>query len=170
MLLPAYLTSAPAGLFGAAERIDTWVLRVSIAIPVLCIAGLGLWQLVAFLNRRLGRRPRILRHSPEPPARSPSPAHLPLAGAPTDMLPADRHARELLALAGDDPEQLEQACTALADTLAEMYMKLGESWLRKGKKLQAAAAWNQVVQMFPGKPEAQFARDRLRQIDEGRAS
>ncbi|HEV3119321.1 MAG TPA: hypothetical protein VGY58_19860 [Gemmataceae bacterium] len=49
-------------------RLDTWVLRVGIAIPLLCIAVLVLWHLIAYLAGKLVKKPKSLRHSPEPQA------------------------------------------------------------------------------------------------------
>jgi hypothetical protein len=161
MSLPGSCSIQPAWLFGV-ERIDTWVLRVSIAIPLLCLAGLALWQVVAYLTRKLAKKPRILRHSPEPSAPNPSPMRLP--GALADILPAAQHARELLTLAGDDPERLEQACTALEDALAEMYLDEAERWLHAGQQPRGVAAFKKVLQACPGGRPAVVAQERLRQI------
>jgi uncharacterized protein len=49
-------------------RLDTWVFRVGIAIPILCIAVLVLWHLVNHLLGKLVKRRTTFRHSPEPPA------------------------------------------------------------------------------------------------------
>ena len=52
MPLPRGQSYLLAWLF-AADRMDTWVLKVSIAIPLVCIAGLGLWHLMVFLAGKL---------------------------------------------------------------------------------------------------------------------
>jgi hypothetical protein len=119
---------------------DTWVLRVSIGIPLVCLAVLALWHLVSYLVGKLPRRPKTLRQSPEPPSAFPS-------------LP-------------DDPQRLEQMCAAMEHSLAERYMELGESWLRKGRSERAAVAFNKVLRIFPEGRQAAVAQERLRQMDE----
>ena len=92
----------------AAERLDVSVLKGSIVFILVCFVGLALWHLVAIL---VGKRPRkIVRHSPEPPSSTPSPKLLPRVRALADVV-ASR----------DDPERLQQACTDLEDSLAEVY-------------------------------------------------
>jgi hypothetical protein len=197
----------------AVDRMDTWVFRASIAIPLVCLAALALWHLVAYLGRKLARKRKPLRQALEP-AR-PGPQRLPgeptrAGGAPVlppagpEDIPADRRqfARELLALIRDDfskqrfpscldrckalagtfpdlpegaeakqlaaqirndPERLQQVCAALAESLAETYLDLAESWLRKGEPGQAAASWQKLVQNCPETRQAQVARERLRQ-------
>jgi hypothetical protein len=135
----------------AVDRIDTWVFRVSMAIPVVCLAGLVLWHLVAYLARKLARERKVARLSPEPPARPPSPKRL----------PGDQG---LGANSKNDPEQLERACAALAASLAGMYLELADSWLRQGQPQRAALVLQQLMQSCPDTPEAQLARDRLRDL------
>jgi hypothetical protein len=122
----------------AADRMDTWVLRVSIAIPLVCLLGLALWHLVSYLVGKLPKKPRTFRQSPEPPALS-----RPVA---------------------DDPEWLEQTCINLEESLAERYIELGESWLRRGQTEKAAAAFGKVLQVCPEGRQASLAQERLRQI------
>jgi hypothetical protein len=141
-----------AGLF-AADRLDTWVLKVSIAIILVCVAGLGLWHLVAYLVGKLPKKPRTVRHSPEPPSPIQSPNLLPRVRAPADV-----------ASIKDDPERLQAACVALEDSLAEIYLALAESWLRRGQPQKAAAALKKVLQICPEKRQAKIAQDRLQQL------
>jgi cytochrome c-type biogenesis protein CcmH/NrfG len=122
----------------AVERLDTWVVRVGLTVPLVCLVVLGLWHLIGFLAGKLPRKPRTYRQSPEPP--------------------------EAFRLPADDPERLQQACAALEHTLAERYMELAESWTRRGQSQQAAAAYRKVVQLCPDRPEARAAQDRLQQI------
>jgi hypothetical protein len=136
-----------------AEAMDSWVLKVSIAIPVVCIVGLGLWHLATYLLGKLPKKPRARRHSPEPPSATQSPKLLPRVRALAEVAPT-----------GDDPERLQQACTALEDSLAEMYLQLAESWLRRGQPQHAAAVLKKIVQICPERHQAQLARDRLQQI------
>jgi hypothetical protein len=124
----------------AADRLDAWVLNFSIGIVVVCIAGVGLWQLFAYLA---GKRPKKVRESPEPPS------------APSPKLSPRR----------DDPEKLQQACGDLENSLAEAYLELAQHWLRKGQPQQAAAALKRIVQLFPERRQAQVAQDRLRELD-----
>jgi len=126
------------------------VLKVSLAIPLVCLVGLGLWHLVAYLAGKLRKKPRTVRHSPEPPSASPSPKLVPALAE--------------IASARDDPERLQQACTALEGSLAETYLELAESWLRRGQLQNAAAALRKVLQVCPESRQAQFAQDRLRQM------
>ena len=134
---PIHFRHVPALPF-AVDRLDTWVWRVSIAIPLVCLVVLVLWHLIYYLVGKLPRKPRTYRQSPEPPA----------------------PVRSAL----DEPERLEQACTALEQSLAERYMELGESWLRREQAQKAAAAFNKVLQVCPEGRQASLARERLRQI------
>jgi len=137
----------------AAERLEIGVLKASIAILLVCIVGLGLWHLVGYLARKLPKKPRTARQSPEPPSAIQPPKLLPRARALADIAPAT-----------DDPEQLQQACTALEDSLGEIYMELAESWLRGGQRQKAAAALQKILQICPGRHQAQLAQDRLQRI------
>jgi len=137
----------------AADRMDTWVLRASIAIPLVCITGLVVWHLLAYLVGKLPKKPRTVRQSPEPPSSTQSPEFLARGRAPTTVTPA-----------GDSPEQLQQACRDLEDSLAETYVELAESWLRNGRPRKAAAALKKILQICPDSHQAQLAHDRLQQI------
>jgi hypothetical protein len=135
------------------DRMDTWVLWVSIAIPVVCIVGLVLWHLVAYVARKMPKKPRTVRLSPEPPAPIRSPQLLARGRPRADIAPP-----------GDDPERLQEACAALEDSLAERYLELAECWLRKGQLQKAAAVLKKVLQVCPERPQAHLAQDRLQQI------
>jgi hypothetical protein len=203
-------------MFGV-DRIDTWVFRVSIAVPAVCLAALVVWHLVAYLGGKLAKKRKPLRHALEPPRPSePGRWRLPseqirAAGAPIISPPGPeasqaertRRAQELLALTREDfskqrfsiclerckalaanfpdfpeaaeakqiavqikndPERLGQVCAALVESLAETYLDLAESWLRKGEPGQAAASWQKIVQNFPETRQAQAAQERLRQL------
>ncbi len=152
MPLPRGHSYLLAWLF-AADRMDTWVLKVSIAIPLVCIAGLGLWHLMVFLAGKLPKKPRTVRYSPEPPSSIQSREFPPRERALTKVAPAR-----------DSLEQLQQACTDLEDSLAAAYMALAESWLRNGQPQRAAAALKKILQVCPERRQAQLARDRLQQI------
>ena len=147
----------------AVDRIDTWVFKVGIAIPLVCIAGLVLWHLFAFLTGKLVNKPKTRRQAPEPPTALQS-----LKRLPSDKLafvdsPEISEATQLTAQIKNDPERLERACAALVESLAEMYLELAESWLRKGQPQQAAAALKKIVQSCPETRQAQLAQVRLRQ-------
>jgi hypothetical protein len=190
-------------VLAAIERIDTWVLAVSIAVPLVCVAALLLWHLAAGLAGKRGVRRKAARLAPEPPAP-------PSAPPPTDaQVDSARRARELLALARDDfrnqrlagclercqalaatfpdlpesaearqlasqikndPDRLQRGCAALVESLAVLYAELAECWSRQGQPRQAAAVWQQLVRCCPETPQAQLARDRLRQSEDGRGS
>jgi hypothetical protein len=149
---PSYLLTLAFAQF----RMDTWVLRVSIAIPLLCLAGLGLWQLAAWLGRKWSRKPRTVRESPEPPLSSLFPQRS-ASGKP------EAPARGT-APTPDDPERLQQLCQTLEDSLAEKYRELAEAWLRSSQPRKAVAALQKVLQICPDGPQAALARDRLEQI------
>ncbi len=148
-----YLSRVPSLLFAVEpDRMDTWVIRVSFAIPLVCLVVLGLWQLVSYLSGKLSKKPRVYRQSPEPP----------------EPFPFSRHA---IATAGDEPQRLEQACTALEESLAERYLELGESWLRQGQREKAVAVFGKILQLCPDRRQALVARERLKEIGaEERAS
>lgn len=194
----------------AVERIDTWIFRVSIAVPLVCLAGLLLWHLVAYLGGRVRGKPKVLRHAPEPPSRWEAPssrtafAPIILWTSPEDS-PADRvrlardllaltredfhkqrflscverckllagtfadlpeaaEAKQLLAQIKNDPQRLQQVCAAQLDLLAETYLDLAESWLRKGETEEAAACWQKILQSCPEAPGAQKARTCLHNL------
>jgi hypothetical protein len=132
---------------------DTFVFKVSVAIPVVCLVGLGLWHLAAYLVGKMPKKPRTVKHSPEPPAALQSPKLLPRVRALAEVGPT-----------GDDPEQLQQACTVLEDSLAAIYLELAESWFRKGQPQHATAALKKILRVCPETRQAQVALDRLQQI------
>ena len=132
----------------AVDRMDTWVLRVSIAIPLVCLGGLVLWHVVSYLVGKLADKPRAPRQSPEPSAA---------------QAPGDAGARGP-APGGDDPERLQAECLGLEGALAAKYVELAESWLHRGQPEKAAAAFRKVVLLCPDSPRARLAQDRLGQI------
>jgi hypothetical protein len=147
--LPRGFSYLPAWPF-AAERLDTWVLKVGIAIPLVCLAGLILWHLGAYLAGKLPKKPRTVKDSPEPPSRG--------------VRAAGEGGRETTP-ARDDPERLQKTCAALEDSLAERYLELAETWLLQGQPQKAVATWKKVLQICPERRQGQVALDRLRQID-----
>lgn len=123
------------------ERIDTWVVRAAIMVPVLCVGGLLLWHLVGYLAGTVAKKNRVGRLSPEPAA--------PFAPAAAENA---------------DPEALERACAAKAESLAEMYLKLAELWRRLGEAQRATAALRKLIERCPDTPQAKIGRERLEQI------
>jgi hypothetical protein len=139
----------------ALERMDTWVWKVSIAIPVLCLAALFLWHLVSFLAGNLFKKPRTYRKALEPrPPRLVS-GSLP-AGSAQRGPPGSP----------DDPERLQEACASLVNSLADLYLELAECWWRRGEPQRAAAALHRLMQTCPETSQAQLAQDRLRRMDQ----
>jgi tetratricopeptide (TPR) repeat protein len=130
----------------ALERMDTWVLKASIAIVVVFLAVLALWQLAAYLVGKLPRKPRMVKDS--------TPAPTSIQSTRTGGAASRR----------DDPEWLQKSCTALEDSLAELYLELAECWSRRGQAEQAAAALEKVLQICPTRHQAQLARERLERI------
>jgi hypothetical protein len=114
----------------ALDRMDTWVLKVSIAIPVVCVAALLLWQVVTYLAGKLPGKRKAARVAlePRPPLYS---QHLSGEQAPAGAITTEaqveraRRARELLALARDDfsshrfPSCLDR-CQALAAAFPDL--------------------------------------------------
>jgi hypothetical protein len=146
----------------AAERIDTWVFKVSVAVPLLCLAVLVVWHLLARLTRGM-KKQRVYRHSPEPQRGSRSAERG--AEEASDLRSAIFAPRSSSAtVLADDPERLQQTCAALEGSLAQAYLDLAACWWRRGKARQAAAVWQQVVERCPQTPQADVARERLRQL------
>jgi hypothetical protein len=156
----------------AIERIDEWVLKASIAIPVLCIAGLVLWHLVVYLTAQF-TKPKPAKHALEPQPAVSAPKGLPSEQAwagiaqterPDALARAVQAPKQLAAQFKNDPEQLQRVCAAWEDSLAALYLELAESWLRKEKREQALATLQRILQSFPTSRHALVAQDRLQQI------
>jgi hypothetical protein len=124
-----------AGVFGV-DRMDTWVLKVSIAIPVVAIAGLLLWHMVSSLAGKLVKKRRKFRPALEPRPQLFPAKHLARepamaisapgeAGAPDSERERIQRARELLALAQEDfrnqrfPDCLER-CKSLTEAFSDL--------------------------------------------------
>jgi hypothetical protein len=136
-------------------RFDTWVLIVSIAIPLACVVALFVLHVLSRLAET--RRKRPTRHALEP-----RPSNL-----ITDRLksePTGKDAKPISSQILDDPEHLEGACAALAETLAKKYLELAESYAGRGKAQKATFYFEKVVQGFPGTPQADLAKERLSQL------
>jgi hypothetical protein len=144
------------------DRLDIWVLKISIAIPLVCVAVLVGFHLVARLFRKPLRTPRAIKDAPDPWASLQT-----LRAGTTAAEAAQQAARELLARSGDDPERLQQACASLEDELAKLYLELAESLLRRDQSQEAAAIFRKVVQKCPDTVPAQTAQARLREITVG---
>ena len=121
------------------ERIDTWVLRLGIAVPLVCVAWLVLWHLVPYLVRKKAKTRQPARLSPEP-------LHPPAQ------------------IKSNDPEQLQQACAALEESLAEKYLELANCWVREGQSHQAADVLQKIVQNCAETRQAKVARERLERL------
>jgi hypothetical protein len=149
-------------ILAAAERIDTWVFKVSVAVPLLCLTILVLWHLLARLTRS-GKKPRAYRSSPEP-ERGP---RIEDRGSEevSDLRSAIFAPRSSAAAAiKNDPERLQQACAALEVSLAQAYLDLAECWWRRGAVQPAATVWEKIIVSCPQTPQAEVARERLREF------
>ncbi len=143
VLFPRGPSSLVAWLF-AVDRLDTWVFRVGLAIPLVCIAALVLWHLMSYVAGKLPRKPRAVRSSPEPPSRPfPKPGEVTTRGG---------------------PEQWQPVCAEREHALAEAYLELAESWLRHGQPQTAAAVLKKVLLVCPDSPQAERARERLERM------
>jgi hypothetical protein len=85
-------------------------------------------------------------------------------GASFPDLPESAKAKQLADQITNDPQRLQQACAALVDSLAQMYVELAECWLRHGQAERAAACFQKVVQICPEARQTQAAQDGIRQI------
>jgi|GEM_PF-4677982 len=128
-------------------RLDTLIFRVSIAVPLVCIAALVLWHLVNHLVGKLVKKRKVIRHSPEPQAAVQSSSRLSgrqvltgiartgLAGAVAESAaPASskvlneeriRQARELLSLSREELSNQRflsslEGCEALATAFSDL--------------------------------------------------
>jgi hypothetical protein len=159
----------------AFERMDTWVFRVSIAVPVVCLVGLVLWHLVSYLSGRFFKTRREGRQALEAPPFGEQRAsrieerrsrvedrHDSIVDAQASLVPGPGGTQATPIK--NDPELLEQVCAARLNSLADAYLELAECWLHKGATVQAAATWAKVVQTCPQTRQAQVARERLRQL------
>lgn len=59
------------------------------------------------------------------------------------------------------PEKLALACEALNERVASMYATLGDTWLKKGEKEQAAACFEKAVRAAPASLVARDAQAKL---------
>jgi hypothetical protein len=149
----------------AIVRMDEWVLKVSIAIPVLCIGGLVLWHLVGYVVGKLFTKPKTYRHAlePRPPLHVSSEPTIAQADPAEAVARTMRTLRQLIVQMKNDPEQVRRVGAALEDSLAEIYLELAESWARAGQHEQEAAALQKILQSFPHSRHALVAQERLRQ-------
>lgn len=162
-----------------AERIDTWVFNVGVAIPVVCVVGLIVWHLLSSMSAKRTSKRKAVRSAPEPPdpfAANRSRTSLLTNDSP--LAPPDAERRVLARILSDtpggtaennhlaplrnDPERLQRVCAAAAEVLAELYLELAESWSRRGHPPEAAAVLQKLIQSCPQTPQAEIARERLR--------
>jgi tetratricopeptide (TPR) repeat protein len=76
-------------------------------------------------------------------------------------LPEGKHGAELAGEIRSSPERLARACESLNERLAAMYARLGETWLTKGDKEQAAAYFEKAVRVAPASLVAREAQAKL---------
>jgi hypothetical protein len=131
-------------LFAAdVERIDTWVFRIGLAIPVVCLVWLLLWHLLPYLSGKMAKKREPARLSPEP-LRPPSAIGIQA-----------------------DPEKLERTCAALEESLAEKYLELANSWFGAGRPEKATAVLQKIVRHCPETRQAKVAKERLERMTAG---
>jgi hypothetical protein len=150
-------------------QIEKWVFQVSIALPIFCAAVLIVLHFSGVLARRLGKERQAIRESPEPPSKPKQTSTEPTSAiVARDNVPAIRSATGPRAVdeprLPEDPEQLQRACAALVDSLAEKYLQLAESWRRRGDIPQAAHTLEKLIRSCPETPQAQVAQERLADI------
>ena len=63
-----------------------------------------------------------------------------------------------------DPERMAKVCEAMNQRLADMYLSLAETWLKKGDRDQAAACLDKVVKVNPRSGTAMLAQAKLDDI------
>jgi tetratricopeptide (TPR) repeat protein len=76
-------------------------------------------------------------------------------------LPEGRAGASLAADIRNSPEKLAVACEHLNERLATMYATLGDTWLKKGEKEQAAACFEKAVRAAPASLVARDAQVKL---------
>jgi tetratricopeptide (TPR) repeat protein len=76
-------------------------------------------------------------------------------------LPEGKQGAELAGDVRSSPDKLAAACERLNERLASMYATLGESWLKKGNRDQAAACFEKAVRAAPASQVARDAQARL---------
>jgi tetratricopeptide (TPR) repeat protein len=76
-------------------------------------------------------------------------------------LPEGKQGAELAGDIRSSPDKLAAACERLNERLASMYASLGESWLKKGEREQAAASFEKAVRAAPASLVAREAQARL---------
>jgi tetratricopeptide (TPR) repeat protein len=79
-------------------------------------------------------------------------------------LPEGVEGIELADLIKNNPERLRQACDSLTDHLSGLYLALAETCMKKNQPQQAARYLERVLQIFPGRPQAETARLRLNDL------
>lgn len=79
-------------------------------------------------------------------------------------LPEGREGAELAAEIRSSPDKLASACEHLNERLASMYATLGDTWLKKGDKDQAAAYFEKSVKAAPTSLAARDAQSKLADI------
>jgi thiol-disulfide isomerase/thioredoxin len=86
-----------------------------------------------------------------------------LAAAYRD-LPEGKEGEQLAAQIKSNPDAMARVCESMNDRLAQMYMTLADSFLRKGQNEQAGAYLEKVVKLNPTGAAASTAQARLTQI------
>lgn len=124
----------------AFERLDKWVLIGGVAFLAVSILVLVLLQMFGRLTGKFKQPRKAKRESPEPSTPS-------AAFSRTEP--------------GNHPQELQRACAAMEDSLADLYLKLAESWLRTGEPRQAELNFQKVMQKFPDSGQAVIAQQRL---------
>jgi thioredoxin-related protein len=71
---------------------------------------------------------------------------------------------QLLSEIKNDPESLQNACDTFGDRLAEMYLAMAESHLKRGQPQQAKHFLERTIRAFPGTHQAESAQIRLDQL------
>jgi thioredoxin-like negative regulator of GroEL len=79
-------------------------------------------------------------------------------------LPEGHQGAQLFAEIKSDPEWLQNACDAFGDRLADMYLALAESHLKRGQPQQARHFLERTIRAFPGTHQAESAQIRLEQL------
>lgn len=78
--------------------------------------------------------------------------------------PAGVEAAQLAGEVRNSPERMAKVCDSMNERLAQMYVVLADSWLKKGNSAEATACLEKVVKLCPGTPHAEGAQSRIVQI------
>jgi thioredoxin-like negative regulator of GroEL len=79
-------------------------------------------------------------------------------------MPEGAGAAQLASEVKDNPEWTKKAAEQMSERLANLYLSLADSWLKKGQPQQAMFYLERIAQTFPNTRQAEIAQARLAQL------